>query len=57
MTYLYEIIILWHNLHRHLRVGDGDGFRIYHTPGPFYSYPFKFRNVPETPKGEPTCHV
>ncbi|KAH8079679.1 hypothetical protein HD553DRAFT_277018 [Filobasidium floriforme] len=31
-------------------VGDGDGFRIYHTPGPFYSYPFRFRNVPETSK-------
>ncbi|KAF8322755.1 uncharacterized protein EI90DRAFT_2473253 [Cantharellus anzutake] len=28
-------------------VGDGDNFRLYHTPGPFWS---KFRRVPDTSK-------
>ncbi|KAL1411318.1 putative endonuclease lcl3 [Vanrija albida] len=32
------------------RVGDGDNFRLYHTPGPFWRYPFKLRRVPSTPK-------
>ncbi|WVO18564.1 hypothetical protein L204_106283 [Cryptococcus depauperatus] len=31
-------------------VGDGDNLRLYHTPGPFYRYPLKFRSVPTTQK-------
>ncbi|KAG8964468.1 putative endonuclease lcl3 [Tulasnella sp. 419] len=27
-------------------VGDGDNFRLYHTPGLFWRWPFKFRSVP-----------
>lgn len=45
------------------RVGDGggstakkrlmiDGFRLYHTPGPFWRYPFKLRSVPTAAKGK-----
>lgn len=33
-----------------LRVSDGDGFLFYHTPGPFWRWPLKFRRVPATPK-------
>ncbi|TXT13805.1 hypothetical protein VHUM_01172 [Vanrija humicola] len=32
------------------RVGDGDNFRLYHTPGPFWRYPLKLRRVPTSPK-------
>ncbi|CED85370.1 mitochondrion protein [Phaffia rhodozyma] len=32
-------------------VGDADNFRIYHTPGPFWSYPFKLRQIPKDSKG------
>ncbi|WOO81283.1 putative endonuclease LCL3 [Vanrija pseudolonga] len=32
------------------RVGDGDNFRLYHTPGPFWRYPLKLRRVPSSPK-------
>ncbi|BEJ17871.1 hypothetical protein CspHIS471_0701390 [Cutaneotrichosporon sp. HIS471] len=32
------------------RVGDGDGFRLYHTPGPFWRFPLKLRSVPTTTK-------
>ncbi|WVQ73158.1 hypothetical protein IAR50_002722 [Cryptococcus sp. DSM 104548] len=31
-------------------VGDGDNMRLFHTPGPFYRYPFKFRSIPTTQK-------
>lgn len=31
-------------------VGDGDNFRLFHTPGPFYSYPIKIRSIPATTK-------
>lgn len=30
-------------------VGDSDGFRLYHTPGFGWRWPFKFRHVPSTP--------
>ncbi|CUA66936.1 putative endonuclease LCL3 [Schizophyllum commune H4-8] [Rhizoctonia solani] len=41
------------------RVGDGDNFRLYHTPGPFWSWPFKFRKVPVNPKelSNETIHI
>ncbi|CAE6415596.1 hypothetical protein ACGC1H_007166 [Rhizoctonia solani] len=41
------------------RVGDGDNFRLYHTPGPFWYWPFKFRKVPVNPKdlSNETIHV
>ena len=29
-----------------------DNFRLFHTPGPFYSLPFKIRSIPSTTKGE-----
>ena len=32
-------------------VSDGDGFLFYHTPGPFWRWPLKFRRVPPTQKG------
>ncbi|KIY35607.1 mitochondrial protein [Cryptococcus gattii E566] len=32
-------------------VGDGDNLRLYHTPGPFFRYPFKIRSIPTTQKG------
>ncbi|KGB74862.2 hypothetical protein CNBG_0700 [Cryptococcus deuterogattii R265] len=32
-------------------VGDGDNLRLYHTPGPFFQYPFKIRSIPTTQKG------
>lgn len=38
-------------------VGDGDGFRLYHTPGPFWRGPLKLRKVPTAPKGELTRRV
>ncbi|KAI0075237.1 staphylococcal nuclease [Panus rudis PR-1116 ss-1] len=31
-------------------VGDSDGFRLYHTPGFGWRWPFKFRSVPSTNK-------
>ncbi|KAF8524330.1 hypothetical protein BU17DRAFT_35306, partial [Hysterangium stoloniferum] len=31
-------------------VGDGDGFRLYHTPGPFWRWPLKLRKVPDNTK-------
>ncbi|KIJ32243.1 hypothetical protein M422DRAFT_265893 [Sphaerobolus stellatus SS14] len=31
-------------------VGDGDGFRLYHTPGPFWRWPLKLRKIPVTTK-------
>ncbi|KAJ3769639.1 hypothetical protein FB446DRAFT_747069 [Lentinula raphanica] len=31
-------------------VGDADNFRLYHTPGIGWSWPFKFRRVPSTTK-------
>ncbi|KAG8887887.1 putative endonuclease lcl3 [Tulasnella sp. 332] len=33
-------------------VGDGDNFRLYHTPGFFWRWPIKLRQVPQTAKGE-----
>lgn len=33
------------------RVSDGDGFLFYHTPGPFWRWPLKFRRIPPTSKG------
>lgn len=41
------------------RVGDADNFRFYHTPGPFWSWPFKFRRVPVNPKdlANETLHI
>ncbi|KAG8690136.1 putative endonuclease lcl3 [Ceratobasidium sp. 423] len=41
------------------RVGDADNFRLYHTPGPFWFWPFKFRKVPVNPKdlANETIHV
>ncbi|KAK6908149.1 mitochondrial protein [Kwoniella mangroviensis CBS 10435] len=40
-------------------VGDGDNLRLYHTPGPFFSYPFKIRSIPSTPKElkDETIHI
>ncbi|EIW66747.1 hypothetical protein TREMEDRAFT_34464 [Tremella mesenterica DSM 1558] len=40
-------------------VGDGDNFRLFHTPGPFFSYPFKIRSIPSTPKElkDETIHI
>jgi endonuclease YncB( thermonuclease family) len=32
-------------------VGDGDNFRLYHTPGPGWRWPLKFRTIPTGPKG------
>ena len=32
-----------------------DNFRVFHTPGPFYRLPFKFRSVPTAAKGERLC--
>lgn len=32
-----------------------DGFRLYHTPGPFWRFPLKLRSIPTTPKG--TCQA
>lgn len=29
-----------------------DNFRLFHTPGPFFSLPFKIRSIPSTTKGE-----
>lgn len=29
-----------------------DNFRLFHTPGIFYSLPFKIRSIPKTPKGQ-----
>ncbi|KAK8858546.1 hypothetical protein IAR55_002775 [Kwoniella newhampshirensis] len=31
-------------------VGDGDNLRLFHTPGPFFRYPFKIRSVPTISK-------
>lgn len=38
---------------RVIGLSDGvpDNFRLFHTPGIFYSLPFKFRSIPKTPKG------
>ena len=30
---------------------NSDNFRLFHTPGIFYSYPFKLRSIPSTAKG------
>ncbi|WVF69214.1 hypothetical protein IAT40_003990 [Kwoniella sp. CBS 6097] len=40
-------------------VGDGDNLRLYHTPGPFFRYPFKFRSIPKTAKElkDETLHI
>ncbi|ORX40102.1 hypothetical protein BD324DRAFT_587298 [Kockovaella imperatae] len=40
-------------------VGDGDNFRVFHTPGPFYRWPFKLRSVPSTSKElkDQTLHI
>ncbi|KAH7103005.1 SNase-domain-containing protein [Auriculariales sp. MPI-PUGE-AT-0066] len=40
-------------------VGDADNFRLYHTPGPFWNWPLKFRRVPATPKElkDQTLHI
>ncbi|KAF8503878.1 hypothetical protein JB92DRAFT_2739261 [Gautieria morchelliformis] len=40
-------------------VGDGDGFRLYHTPGPFWTWPLKLRRVPVTAKElkDETIHI
>ncbi|ORY28499.1 hypothetical protein BCR39DRAFT_468219 [Naematelia encephala] len=40
-------------------VGDGDNFRLYHTPGPFFHYPLKFRSIPVTAKElkDETIHI
>lgn len=35
-------------------VGDADNFRLYHTPGLFWSLPLKFRRVPTVTKGAVT---
>jgi len=37
-------------------VGDGDGFRLYHTPGPFWNWPLKLRRVPVGAKDSPVSH-
>ncbi|CAE6453935.1 unnamed protein product [Rhizoctonia solani] len=41
------------------RVGDADNFRLYHTPGPFWFWPFKFRKVPTNSKdlANETLHI
>ncbi|CAE6448759.1 unnamed protein product [Rhizoctonia solani] len=41
------------------RVGDADNFRLYHTPGPFWYWPFKFRKVPVSSKdlSNETIHI
>ncbi|WRT67742.1 uncharacterized protein IL334_004714 [Kwoniella shivajii] len=40
-------------------VGDGDNMRLYHTPGPFFRYPFKIRTIPSTVKElkDETIHI
>lgn len=35
-----------------LSVGDGDNFRLYHTPGLFWRWPLKLRRVPTIQKGK-----
>lgn len=36
----------------HGSVGDADNFRMYHTPGIGWNWPFRFRTIPTTPKGD-----
>jgi len=31
-------------------VGDGDNFRLFHTPGPFWRWPLKLRRIPSNKK-------
>ncbi|KAF8588123.1 SNase-domain-containing protein [Ramaria rubella] len=40
-------------------VGDGDGFRLYHTPGLFWRWPLKLRKVPTNAKElkDETIHI
>ncbi|RDB17699.1 putative endonuclease LCL3 [Hypsizygus marmoreus] len=40
-------------------VGDADNFRLYHTPGLGWHYPFKFRRIPSTTKDlkDETLHI
>ncbi|WVQ80677.1 hypothetical protein IAT38_002782 [Cryptococcus sp. DSM 104549] len=40
-------------------VGDGDNIRLFHTPGPFFRYPFKLRSIPTTAKAlkDETIHI
>ncbi|KAL7418934.1 putative endonuclease lcl3 [Cryptotrichosporon argae] len=40
-------------------VGDGDNFRLFHTPGPFFRYPLKLRAIPSTVKElkDETLHI
>jgi len=40
-------------------VGDADNFRLFHTPGFGWRYPFKFRHAPSSPKDlkDQTIHI
>ncbi|KAI0319415.1 hypothetical protein OF83DRAFT_1162960 [Amylostereum chailletii] len=38
-------------------VGDADNFRLYHTPGFGWRWPFKFRGVPSTTKAIPSTEL
>ncbi|CAG8651574.1 17202_t:CDS:2, partial [Acaulospora colombiana] len=38
-------------------VGDGDNFRLYHTPGFGWKSPLKFRSVPKDLNGKDTIHI
>jgi hypothetical protein len=36
-------------------VGDADNFRLYHTPGPGWRWPIKFRRIPSRGRGVRLC--